>query len=556
MRRLVPLLLVLLTASACGDDTGSRPSGNPFAVATTVPTTATSVTTDTFPPTVREAFMVGCTEDGSEAVCACTIQEIEQRITLDQFLALDDADPIDRTFIGEVTELCAARVADGSIAVSTTTTTTTTTTTAATTTSGDTGATTTTAPPRPLTLDEIIQVTVADLEEYWGVEQPAVYGVAYDPIDRVVPYVPSSGSIPDCGGESIPADVAVDNAFYCNPDDFIAWDAEGLFPDLFVEFGDFTIALVLAHEWGHVVQNRVGESGPTIQTELQADCFAGAWTGAISRGEREALSLDPGDIEEAMSGYLLFRDPPGTGPNDPGAHGSAFDRVNAFRFGLLEGVDACRQSSNEYPVAFIPLRVQDIQTGGNLPYDELSSLSDALEVFWTSVWPGLFEGEWIPVSATVPYYPSTGDLPACGGRDLDPAFYADNAFYCPEGDFVAWDDEGLFPSLYQSIGDMAIGHILAHEWATAVQVRAGLPSEGLQAELQADCTSGAFAAALTVAQNPTGIELSAGDLDEAVATFIQFGEDSEAAGLTGGAFDRFDAFQSGFFGGIDVCFSE
>ncbi|HSG79416.1 MAG TPA: neutral zinc metallopeptidase [Acidimicrobiia bacterium] len=553
MRRVVPVLALVLLASACGDDTGTRPSGDPFAVATTVPTTAssattsTSATTDTFRPTVREAFMAGCTEDGSEEVCACTLQEIERRITLEQFLALDDADPIDRAFIFDVTEICLARLDGASIAASATTTTTTTTTT-----SGDPGTTTTTAPPRPLTLDEVIQVTVADLESYWEVEQPAAYGTSYEPIERVVPYVPSSESIPDCGDESITADVAADNAFYCNPDDYIAWDAEGLFPGLFVEFGDFTIALVLAHEWGHAVQNRVEEFGPTIQTELQADCFAGSWTGAISRGEREALSLDPGDIEEAMSGYLLFRDPPGTGPNDPGAHGSAFDRVNAFRLGLLEGVDACRQASNDFPVAFIP--VDPRHPSGNLPYAQLPLLSDALEVFWAAIWPGLFEGEWVPVSATVPYYPSTGEFPACGDLDLDPGFYADNAFYCPEGDFVAWDDEVLFPALYQSIGDMAIGHILAHEWATAVQARAGLPSQGLEAELQADCTSGAFAAALTVDGNPTGIQLSAGDLDEAVATFIQFGEDPEEAGLTGGAFDRFDAFQEGFFGGIGACF--
>jgi hypothetical protein len=229
--------------------------------------------------------------------------------------------------------------------------------------------------------------------------------------------------------------------------------------------------------------------------------------------------------------------------------------VNAFRVGLIEGVAACRQASNEFPVAFVPLRQEDLVTGGNLPYDELPLLAQALEVFWAAVWPELFEGEWIPVSATVPYYPSTGEFPACGDRDLDAQFYEYNAFYCPDGDFVAWDDEGLFPALYQSIGDMAIGHILAHEWATAVQVRAGLPAGGLDAELQADCTSGAFAAALTVEDNPTGIVLSAGDLDEAVATFIQFGEDPEAGGLTGGAFERFDAFQAGFFGGIGACFT-
>ena len=47
--------------------------------------------------------------------------------------------------------------------------------------------------------------------------------------------------------------------------------------------------------------------------------------------------------------------------------------------------------------------------------------------------------------------------------------YAGNAFYCPEGDYVAWDNETLFPSLWQEIGDLAVGMVLAHEWATGAQ---------------------------------------------------------------------------------------
>ena len=61
-------------------------------------------------------------------------------------------------------------------------------------------------------------------------------------------------------------------------------------------------------------------------TELQADCFAGAWSADIQNGERSVLQLEEGDLEEAMAGYLLFRDPPGTRPMDPAAHGSGFVR--------------------------------------------------------------------------------------------------------------------------------------------------------------------------------------------------------------------------------------
>ena len=47
-----------------------------------------------------------------------------------------------------------------------------------------------------------------------------------------------------------------DNAFYCTGGGFLAYDDEHLFPDLDEKWGDFTIALTLAHEWGHAIQDQ------------------------------------------------------------------------------------------------------------------------------------------------------------------------------------------------------------------------------------------------------------------------------------------------------------
>ena len=85
---------------------------------------------------------------------------------------------------------------------------------------------------------------------------------------------------------------------------------------LFEEFGDFTVALVLAHEWGHAIQARYGFddfNSPTVVSELQADCFAGGWTGA-SPAARATSRLAPGDLEEAMAGFLLIGDSLGSAP--------------------------------------------------------------------------------------------------------------------------------------------------------------------------------------------------------------------------------------------------
>jgi predicted metalloprotease len=298
-------------------------------------------------------------------------------------------------------------------------------------------------------------------------------------------------------------------------------------------------------------------------TELQADCFAGAWTAGVDAGESEFLALQPGDLDEAMAGYLLFRDPPGTAPADPEAHGSAFDRVNAFREGFAGGPSACAgYEEGEFSVVDIPLTQEDLVTGGDLPLDQTAPLLAAtLESYWAAVYPTLFGTDYPPMTDYGPYRPSTGVLPACGDLDLETADYENNAFYCPDGDYVAWDDENLFPSLWQEIGDFAVGMVMAHEWAAGVQHRAGIAADGVAASLQADCFAGSWTAAMVEGipivledGTETSIVLSAGDLDEGVAGFLVLG-DEPGATLTssGSAFDRFDAFREGFFEGPARC---
>ena len=48
------------------------------------------------------------------------------------------------------------------------------------------------------------------------------------------------------------------NAFYCLESNFVAYDDVALMPRPRQDFGPFSVALVLAHEWGHAVQDRAG----------------------------------------------------------------------------------------------------------------------------------------------------------------------------------------------------------------------------------------------------------------------------------------------------------
>jgi len=537
------LLVAALAAAACGGESvlsgaSTGPASTttaPASTSTTPPTTAGG-----FPEPVVEAYLEGCASGPEErSYCLCTVREFEERLTLEEFLALGTGEPAGGVVL-EVTEVCLAEAG-----------------------ASEQPRPTASQTPVPETLRAYTDATIEALDDYWATALPDTYSVVYRTVADTVPYFPSSGGLPDCGPDPLPPEVYSDNAFYCSVGDFVAWDAEGLMPGLYAEFGDFAVALVLAHEWGHAVQARAGVDGLTIMTELQADCFAGAWTAHIDAGGSPALGLQPGDLDEAMAGYLLFRDPPGTSPGDPQAHGSAFDRVNAFREGFAGGPSTCAgYEDGGFLVVDIPLTQEDLVTGGDLPYAQTAPLLAAtLEAYWSAVFPVLFGAEYPPMTDYGPYVPSSGVLPTCGDLDLRPEDYEGNAFYCPDGDYVAWDDENLLPYLWQEIGDFAVGMVLAHEWATGAQSRAGIAVDGVDASLQADCFAGSWTAAMVQGipivlddGTETAIVLSAGDLDEAVAGFLVFGDDPGAAlPSAGSAFDRFDAFRQGFFEGAERC---
>ena len=96
--------------------------------------------------------------------------------------------------------------------------------------------------------------------------------------------------------------------------------------------GDMAAVNILAHEWGHAMQQILGLSGgATKPQEQQADCFAGGFARyALRQGY-----IENGDIEEAELGLALV----GGVMSD---HGSPKERQNAFSRGLENGLGSCR----------------------------------------------------------------------------------------------------------------------------------------------------------------------------------------------------------------------
>ena len=96
--------------------------------------------------------------------------------------------------------------------------------------------------------------------------------------------------------------------------------------------------MILAHEWGHHVQNLRNTPDPGGNTfELQADCLAGVFTQEASQ---QGL-LDPGDVTEGVLISDEVADEPWWSQDSPGAHGTNDERISAFISGYTDGLSDC-----------------------------------------------------------------------------------------------------------------------------------------------------------------------------------------------------------------------
>jgi predicted metalloprotease len=187
------------------------------------------------------------------------------------------------------------------------------------------------------TMYQYLESTVLDVNDYWVRYEAAVGG----PSTSVGYVFPNTGEVvasaPECGNSND------DSMFYCPGDDRIVFSQDvavrvwqGQYQANLADHtgkvaGDFAVALLVAHEYAHNVQQETGILGagyPSINTELHADCWAGVWMNdSFYAGELEGT-----DVEEAAAVMERVGDDAA-----PYTHGTPEQRVYALMYGYDAG---------------------------------------------------------------------------------------------------------------------------------------------------------------------------------------------------------------------------
>ena len=199
-------------------------------------------------------------------------------------------------------------------------------------------------------LEQIVCGATADVQAYWQANLPTFFGVTYEPTKTVFF---TDATETGCGSAT-----SQTGPFYCPIDHLVYLDLgfmQALEQQLIGKPTDLAEQYIVAHEYGHHIQNLVGineqvqqaqQNDPgranqySVAMELQADCFAGMWVGDVAaRGKLDSAD----EIKEALDAAAGVGDDriqektQGRIDKEAWTHGSAEQRQTWFTRGYNSG---------------------------------------------------------------------------------------------------------------------------------------------------------------------------------------------------------------------------
>jgi predicted metalloprotease len=407
-------------------------------------------------------------------------------------------------------------------------------------------------------IDKLSLLSINDIEEYWqSVYSQSLKGT-FVPVGKLVSYDSNDPHSPIvCHSDTY----KLVNAFFTSRCNLIAWDRGVFMPVAQRYFGNMSVTGVLAHEFGHALQQMaklVTRTDPTIVREQQADCFAGVYMFWVADGKSPRLTLSTADgLDHVLAGIITTRDPvmDADTQNDD-EHGSALDRISAFQMGFLSGAPACAginkkeiaQRRGDLPTTLQADPNRDPQTGGvTIDQDTLSTLMEVLGKVFSPKNP-----------PTLSYQPA----------DCPDAKASPPASYCPATNTIVVDlpalaamgkaaneNERTLPQ-----GDDTALSVVMSRYALAVQHERGLPMQSPWTALRTACLTGVVHRKMAEpidTPDQKELVLTAGDLDEAVSGLLTnhlVASDADGTSVPAG-FTRIAAFRGGVAGNMDACYS-
>ena len=203
-------------------------------------------------------------------------------------------------------------------------------------------------------LDCAIDLLTTSVQDFWSRAYPQQTGKRYDVI-KTVKYTGQTSS--GCGTAQ-----SAMGPFYCPNDQRVYIDQsfmhDMLQGQLGAKGGPFALGYVIAHEYGHHIEDQLGilgrmrtQQGPTsdsVRAELMADCLAGVWaksatTTKDAQGNTLITDLTRDDISRAINAAQAVGDDRiqqesgGRVDRESWTHGSSAQRVHWFETGMKGG---------------------------------------------------------------------------------------------------------------------------------------------------------------------------------------------------------------------------
>jgi uncharacterized protein len=202
--------------------------------------------------------------------------------------------------------------------------------------------------------DCAVDLFTNSVQNYWADAYPRDTQQAYEPV-KTVRFQGSTDS--GCGQASQQM-----GPFYC-PNDRLVYLDTTFFDDMLqgelgAKGGPFAIGYVIAHEYGHHIEDQLGILGQmktvrgpksdSVRAELMADCLAGAWAASAQKttdatGQPIISELTQDDVKRAIDAAQAVGDDriqkraSGRVDTESFTHGTAAQRVRWFNRGMEQG---------------------------------------------------------------------------------------------------------------------------------------------------------------------------------------------------------------------------